>query len=305
MRSCPTLMTPCFIALIVVVTSSSKTVWQRWRWGSSEVGGIQNSTASGMMFGWCWVITMELVPVPELLELQSSKRSTTSPSAKNYNSEMAMVWMTWWTRNWLRSWKDGWLIICSRHPCHSSFKGFLLVSTKFLLVFLLQVNDSNGCYMLFLFLHALCRWFVHCCVHWMQDVFGSQCTKGNIYVMFSNILTCILTYVSKISTYMLYFLQFVNVCNIMYWLYCVMSDVRPRRTVPMAWSSACQMLGPTRPRVCWSGWKRPPSKTWRCWAFQAPGHGPCGHESWPVTMSWLSHVAMDLVWLDHDYMIIF
>lgn len=131
MRSCPTLMTSCFIALIVVVTSSSKTVWQRWRWGSSEVGGIQNSTASGMIFGWCWVITMELVPVPELLELQSSKRSTTSPSAKNYNSEMAMVWMTWWTRNWLRSWKDGWLIICSRHPCHSSFKGFLLVSTCF------------------------------------------------------------------------------------------------------------------------------------------------------------------------------
>ena len=127
MRSCPILMTSCFIALIVVVTSSSKTVWQRWRWGSSEVGGIQNSTASGMMFGWCWVIAMELAP--ELPELQSSKRSTTSPSAKNYNSEMAMVWMTWWTRNWLRSWKDGWLIICSRHPCHSSFKGFLLVST--------------------------------------------------------------------------------------------------------------------------------------------------------------------------------
>ena len=154
MRSCPTLMTSFSIALIVVVTSSSKTVWQRWRWGSSEVGGTQNSTASGMMFGWCWVIAMTLSP--EIPELQSSKRSTTSPSAKSYNSEMAMVWMTWWTRSWLKSWKDGWLIICSRHLV--SFKGFLL-----------QV-----CFKWFkwfsLFLQELCRCCVYCCVHWMKDI---------------------------------------------------------------------------------------------------------------------------------------
>ena len=170
-------------------------------------------------------------------------------------------------------------------------------------MFLLQVcsNDSNGCYMLFLFLHALCRCFAHCCVHWMQDVFGSQCTKGNICVMFSNIFKHINIYLYIISI-MLYFFQFVKLCiDCIVW--CPMSGREGGcRWLGSQLAKCSDLCGHASAGVAGRGRQAKhgdaePSRR------LAVGRVAMSHDrSWrsrpPVTMSWLSWVMLLWIWYD-------